>query len=101
MHPKVFFVEKEHYLPYKKMTDMVHYSERSRKDIVSDLGIPQISSSSAEKTSETLAHIDMHHSFSGQSTGRSLLKFSGTWVGDDGERCLRDVFRTRTRAIYE
>jgi hypothetical protein len=35
-----------------------------------------------------------------RSTGRSLLKFSGKWVGNDGERCLRDVYRTRTKAKF-
>ncbi len=35
-----------------------------------------------------------------KSTGRSLLKFSGKWVGTDGERCLHDVYRSRSKAHF-
>jgi hypothetical protein len=33
----------------------------------------------------------------GPSTGPSLLKFAGTWVGDDLEDCLRLVYETRSK----
>jgi hypothetical protein len=31
----------------------------------------------------------------GPSTARSLLKYAGTWEGDDLEECLRLVYATR------
>ena len=34
------------------------------------------------------------------STGRSLLRFAGTWVGDDLEKCLQDVYANRTKARF-
>ncbi len=30
-----------------------------------------------------------------RSTARALLKYAGTWVGDDLEQCLREVYGTR------
>jgi hypothetical protein len=35
-----------------------------------------------------------------QSTARSLLKYAGTWVGDDGEDLLREVRANRSRARF-
>ena len=35
-----------------------------------------------------------------RSTGASLLKFAGTWVGDDAERCLELVHATRGLAKF-
>jgi len=35
-----------------------------------------------------------------RSTGISLLKFSGKWAGTDGERCLHDVHRSRSKATF-
>ena len=35
-----------------------------------------------------------------QSTARSLLKFAGTWVGDDLEKRLREVYAWRGRAAF-
>jgi hypothetical protein len=32
------------------------------------------------------------------STARSLLKFAGTWAGDDFDKCLREVYATRSKA---
>jgi len=36
----------------------------------------------------------------GPSTARSLLKFAGTWEGDDLEECLREVYENRTKAKF-
>ncbi len=36
----------------------------------------------------------------GPSTARSLLKFAGTWAGDDLEECLQLVYATRSRAKF-
>ncbi len=35
-----------------------------------------------------------------RSTGEDLLKFAGTWVGDDLEECLAIVYATRSRAKF-
>lgn len=34
------------------------------------------------------------------STGGSLLKYAGTWVGDDLKERLEEVYRTRSRAKF-
>ena len=34
------------------------------------------------------------------SSGRSLLRHAGTWVGDDLEECLQDVYANRTKARF-
>jgi hypothetical protein len=34
------------------------------------------------------------------STAASLLKHAGTWVGDDLEECLKDVYANRTQARF-
>ena len=34
------------------------------------------------------------------STAESLLKYAGTWVGDDLEECLRNVVETRSQAQF-
>jgi hypothetical protein len=34
------------------------------------------------------------------STAASLLKYAGTWVGDDLEECLRDVYVNRTKSRF-
>jgi hypothetical protein len=36
----------------------------------------------------------------GPSTARSLLKFAGTWEGDDLEECLKLVYTTRSKARF-
>jgi transcriptional regulator with XRE-family HTH domain len=36
----------------------------------------------------------------GHSTARSLLKFAGTWVGDDIEERLREAYAWRGRAAF-
>jgi len=36
----------------------------------------------------------------GPSTARSLLKYAGTWVGDDLEACLKLVYATRSKAKF-
>jgi hypothetical protein len=36
----------------------------------------------------------------GPSTARSLLKYAGTWEGDDLEECLRMVYATRSKAKF-
>jgi hypothetical protein len=36
----------------------------------------------------------------GPSTARSLLKYAGTWAGDDLEECLKLVYRTRSQARF-
>jgi hypothetical protein len=36
----------------------------------------------------------------GPSTARSLLKFAGTWEGDDLEECLKLVYATRSKARF-
>lgn len=35
-----------------------------------------------------------------RSTARALLKYAGTWVGDDLEQCLREVYTTRGEAKF-
>jgi hypothetical protein len=35
------------------------------------------------------------------STARSLLKFAGTWVGDDPEERLAEVYDWRGRACFD
>ena len=37
----------------------------------------------------------------GFSTARSLLKYTGTWLGDDLEECLQAVYDNRSRAKLE
>ena len=34
------------------------------------------------------------------STAESLLKFAGTWVGDDLQECLQTVIETRSQAKF-
>jgi hypothetical protein len=34
------------------------------------------------------------------STGGSLLRYAGTWVGDDLEECLKDVYANRTKSRF-
>jgi hypothetical protein len=34
------------------------------------------------------------------STAASLLKYAGTWVGDDLEECLQEVYANRTKARF-
>ena len=34
------------------------------------------------------------------STARSLMKYAGTWVGDDLEERLREVYASRSQAEY-
>lgn len=34
------------------------------------------------------------------STASRLLKFSGTWQGNDLEECLEEVYRTRGETIF-
>ena len=34
------------------------------------------------------------------STARSLLKYAGTWVGDDLPELLRDVYENRSQAKF-
>jgi hypothetical protein len=36
----------------------------------------------------------------GPSTARSLLRFAGTWVGDDLDACLQEVYANRTEARF-
>ena len=36
----------------------------------------------------------------GPSTARSLLKYAGTWEGDDLEECLELVYATRSKARF-
>ncbi len=33
-----------------------------------------------------------------ESTAKELLKFAGTWQGDDLEECLEEVYKTRTES---
>ncbi len=35
-----------------------------------------------------------------ESTASKLLKFAGTWEGDDFEQCLEDVYKTRGEAKF-
>jgi hypothetical protein len=34
------------------------------------------------------------------STAASLLRYAGTWVGDDLERCLKEVYENRSKAEF-
>ena len=34
------------------------------------------------------------------STAASLLRYAATWVGDDLEECLKDVYANRTKARF-
>jgi hypothetical protein len=34
------------------------------------------------------------------STARKILKFAGTWQGNDLEECLEEVYRTRGETIF-
>ena len=36
----------------------------------------------------------------GESTASELLRFAGTWEGDDFEQCLEDVYKTRGEAKF-
>lgn len=36
----------------------------------------------------------------GFSTARSLLKYAGTWLGDDLEECLQAVYDNRSQAKF-
>jgi hypothetical protein len=35
-----------------------------------------------------------------KSSARALLKFAGTWVGNDLERCLEEMYSTRGEAEF-
>ncbi|WP_298266769.1 hypothetical protein [Geobacter sp.] len=35
-----------------------------------------------------------------RSTAKSLLKFAGTWAGDDLDRCLKEAYDARAKAIF-
>jgi len=35
-----------------------------------------------------------------RSTARALLKHAGTWVGDDADRCLREVYAARGETTF-
>lgn len=35
-----------------------------------------------------------------KSTAKELLKFAGTWKGDDLEKCLEEVCRTRGETTF-
>jgi hypothetical protein len=35
-----------------------------------------------------------------ESTGNALLKFAGTWEGDDLEQCLKEVYKTRGETTF-
>ena len=35
-----------------------------------------------------------------ESTASRLLKFAGTWEGDDFEQCLEDVYKTRGETLF-
>ena len=35
-----------------------------------------------------------------KSTAKELLKFAGTWKGDDLEKCLEEVYRTRGETAF-
>lgn len=35
-----------------------------------------------------------------KSTAKNLLKFAGTWQGDDLEECLDQVYQTRGEATF-
>ncbi len=41
-----------------------------------------------------------HSSETRNSTAASLLKFAGTWVGDDLQECLETVVATRSQAKF-
>ena len=43
---------------------------------------------------------DLEDSEKRQSTGADLLKFAGTWAGDDLEDCLRLVYETRSKVEF-
>jgi hypothetical protein len=34
------------------------------------------------------------------STAKELLRFAGTWEGDDLDECLDEVYKTRGEAIF-
>jgi hypothetical protein len=34
------------------------------------------------------------------STAASLLRYAGTWVGDDLQECLNDVYANRTKSRF-
>ena len=35
-----------------------------------------------------------------KSTAKDLLKFAGTWHGDDLEECLEEVYKTRGQTTF-
>ena len=35
-----------------------------------------------------------------KSTAKDLLKFAGTWHGDDLEECLKEVYKTRGETTF-
>ena len=35
-----------------------------------------------------------------KSTAKDLLKFAGTWHGDDLEECLEEVYKTRGETTF-
>lgn len=50
------------------------------------------------------AHTESPHkptSFPPRSTAQSLLKYAGTWEGDDLEECLRLVYENRSEVAFE
>ncbi len=35
-----------------------------------------------------------------ESRANKLLKFAGTWVGEDFEKCLKEVYKTRGETTF-
>ena len=44
--------------------------------------------------------LDNTQTVSSKSTARSLLKFAGTWAGDDLEECLKQVYQLRGKITF-
>jgi hypothetical protein len=54
----------------------------------------------AEEPAETEKPSSIRPAKDGPSTAGSLLKYAGTWEGDDLEECLRLVYENRLKARF-
>jgi hypothetical protein len=65
--------------------EIVAYSDKLAGQRVRVIVLPNKPQSSSTQTPTPLSH----------STAESLLKYAGTWEGDDFEECLQLVYDTR------
>lgn len=74
--------------------------ETVQKDTPSSLGKPETAGS------DTLNQPQQNSTDNAQlpyrpASGRSILRYAGTWAGDDFDECLKSVYATRGKAKFD